>query len=83
MQHWRIKKKNGIERLKALVAIVFEEIAVLTDVEAGINLIKKCFMVMRCPEDRKVTVAIFLLQKGVDDWWRLVENRWKEGNKPS
>lgn len=40
-------------------------------------------MVMRCPEDRKVTVAIFLLQKGVDDWWRLVENRWKEGNKPS
>lgn len=30
---------------------------------------------MRCPEERKLELATFLLQKGVEDWWRLVEIR--------
>lgn len=60
------EKKYGIERLKALGAIVFEGTTDPTSAEALMNLIEKYFRAMGCPKDRKVTAVIFLLQKGVE-----------------
>ncbi|KAA0039476.1 uncharacterized protein E6C27_scaffold64G002900 [Cucumis melo var. makuwa] len=69
------KKKYGIERLKALGATTFAGTTNPTDVEAWLTLIEKCFRVTRCPEDRKVELAAFLLQNGAEDWWRMEESR--------
>lgn len=66
---------DGIKRLKALRATTFKGTTDPVDATAWINLIEKCIRVMGCPEDRKVTLVVFLLQKGVKDWWRVVENR--------
>ena len=30
---------------------------------------------MHCPEDRKLDLVTFMLQKGAEDWWRLIEHR--------
>ena len=45
------------------------------DAEAWLTLIEKCFRVMRCLEHRNVELAIFLLQIGAEDWWRITESR--------
>lgn len=55
--------------------MTFEGTTDPTDAEAWLNLIEKCFMVMHCLEDRKLELVTFLLQKGVEDWWRLYEYR--------
>ncbi|XP_038896416.1 uncharacterized protein LOC120084680 [Benincasa hispida] len=67
------EKKFGIERLKALGATTFDGTTDPLDAEIWLGLIEKCFKVMRCPEDCKVELATFLLQKGVEKWWKLVE----------
>jgi len=69
------EKKYSIERLKALGATTFEGTVDPVEAEAWLNLLEKCYRVMRCPEDRKVELAVFLLQKGAEDWWRIVESR--------
>ncbi|TYK26572.1 putative Retrotransposon protein [Cucumis melo var. makuwa] len=35
-----------------------------------LNMLKKCFDVMSCPQEQKVRVAIFLLQKEAEGWWK-------------
>ncbi|XP_038877203.1 uncharacterized protein LOC120069501 [Benincasa hispida] len=69
------EKKYGIERLKALGATNFEGTKDPADAEEWMNQIEKCFKVMRCPKKRKVSLATFLLQKKVEDWWKLLKNR--------
>ncbi|KAA0035225.1 DNA/RNA polymerases superfamily protein [Cucumis melo var. makuwa] len=73
------EKKYGIERLKALGATTFVGTTNPADAEAWLTLIEKCFRVTRCPEDRKVELASFLLQNGGgakgEDWWRMEESR--------
>ncbi|KAA0060484.1 Gag protease polyprotein-like protein [Cucumis melo var. makuwa] len=69
------EKKYGIERLKALGATTFAGTTNPADAEAWLTLIEKCFRVTRCPEDRKVELAAFLLQNGAEDWWRMEESR--------
>jgi len=61
--------------LKALGATIFEGTVDPAEAEAWLNLLEKCYRVMRCPNDRKVELAVFLLQKGAEDWWRVVESR--------
>lgn len=56
-------------------AIVFEGTTDLADAKVWLNQVEKCFRVMRYPEDRKLELATFMLQKGAGDWWRLIENR--------
>lgn len=66
-----------------LGASTFEETVDPKDAEVWISRLEKCFRVMRCPEDRKVSLAVFLLQKGAKDWWRLAEGRWGKDTKPT
>ncbi|XP_038896366.1 uncharacterized protein LOC120084630 [Benincasa hispida] len=70
-----LKKKYGIERLKALGATNFEGTKDPANAEAWMNQIEKYFEVMRCPKNRKVSLATFLLQKQAEDWWKLLKNR--------
>ncbi|TYK23881.1 uncharacterized protein E5676_scaffold419G00590 [Cucumis melo var. makuwa] len=42
-----------------------------TDAKRWPNLMEKCFMVMDCPEEIKVKLAIFLLEVGAEDWSTL------------
>ena len=30
---------------------------------------------MHYPEDRKLDLVTYMLQKGAEDWWRLIENK--------
>ena len=69
------EKKFEIERFKALGAQVFEGTTDPAGAEAWLNQVEKCFRVMHCPEDRKLDLATFMLQKGAEDWWRLIEHR--------
>ncbi|KAA0042457.1 reverse transcriptase [Cucumis melo var. makuwa] len=69
------EKKYGIDRLKALGATTFAGTTNPTDAEACLTLIEKCFRVTRCPEDRKVELASFLLQNGAEGWWHMEESR--------
>ncbi|KAA0047616.1 uncharacterized protein E5676_scaffold648G00470 [Cucumis melo var. makuwa] len=70
-----LEKNFWIERLKALGATTFAGTTNLADAEAWLTLIEKCFKVMRCLEDRKVELVVFLLKNGTEDWWRLTESR--------
>lgn len=70
-----LEKRFNIERLKALEATIFEGTMNPANAEAWLNLIEKCFRVIRCPEDRRVELATFLLQKGAEDWWRLAKTK--------
>ena len=63
------KKNYGIERLKALVATSFEGSTDQADTKLWLNMLKKCFDVMDCPDDRKVKLATFLLTKEAKGWW--------------
>lgn len=45
-----------------------------------LNKVEKYFRVMLCPEDRKLDLVTFMLQKGAEDWWRLIENRRGEAS---
>ena len=69
------EKRYGSESLKVLCATTFEGTVDPAEAEAWLNLLEKCYRVMRCPNDRKVELAVFLLQKGAEDWWRVVESR--------
>ncbi|XP_038877272.1 uncharacterized protein LOC120069556 [Benincasa hispida] len=69
------KKWFSIERLKALGASTFEGTMNPADAEAWFVMVEKCFRVMWCPEDRKVALATFLLQKRAEDWWRVFKDR--------
>ncbi|KAA0060440.1 retrotransposon protein [Cucumis melo var. makuwa] len=66
------EKAYGIERLKKLGATVFEGSTDPTDVENWLNMLEKCFDLMNCPEERKVRLATFLLQKEVEGWWKSI-----------
>ncbi|KAL0549270.1 hypothetical protein IC582_013751 [Cucumis melo] len=35
-------------------------------------MLEKCFDVMNCPEERKVRLATFLLQKEAEGWWKFI-----------
>ncbi|XP_038895929.1 uncharacterized protein LOC120084100 [Benincasa hispida] len=69
------EKKYGIERLKALGATNFEGTKDPADAKVLMNQVEKCFGVMRCPENIKLSLATFLLQKQAEDWWKLLKNR--------
>ncbi|KAA0032107.1 DNA/RNA polymerases superfamily protein [Cucumis melo var. makuwa] len=66
------EKAYGIERLKKLGATVFEGSIDPADAENWLNMLEKCFDVMNCPEERKVRLAIFLLQKEAEGWWKCI-----------
>ncbi|TYK11538.1 uncharacterized protein E5676_scaffold1301G00020 [Cucumis melo var. makuwa] len=66
------EKAYGIERLKKLGATVFEGSTDPVDAENWLNMLEKCFDVMKCPEDRKVRLATFLLQKEAEGWWKSI-----------
>ncbi|XP_038904244.1 uncharacterized protein LOC120090589 [Benincasa hispida] len=69
------EKNYGIEHLKALGATTFLGTAYPADVEKWMEVVEKCFGVMRCPDDRKVVLATFLLQEVANDWWRMTQLR--------
>ncbi|XP_016901385.1 uncharacterized protein LOC107991239 [Cucumis melo] len=62
----------GIERLKKLRATVFEGSTDPADAEVWLNMLEKCFDVMSCPQERKVRLATFLLQKEAEGWWKSI-----------
>ncbi|KAA0056483.1 reverse transcriptase [Cucumis melo var. makuwa] len=66
------EKAYGIERLKKLGATVFEGSTDPTDAENWLNMLEKCFDVMNCPEERKVRLTTFLLQKEGEGWWKSI-----------
>ena len=69
------EKKFGIERFKALGAQVFEGTTDPAEAEAWLNEVENFFRVMHCPEDRKLDLVTFMLQKEAEGWWRLIEHR--------
>ncbi|KAA0048700.1 retrotransposon protein [Cucumis melo var. makuwa] len=62
----------GIKRLKKLGATVFEGSTDPADAENWLNMLEKCFDVMNCPEEGKVRLATFLLQKEAGRWWKSI-----------
>ncbi|KAL0534528.1 hypothetical protein IC582_028819 [Cucumis melo] len=64
------EKAYGIKRLKKLEATLFKGSTDPTDAEEWLNMLEKCFDVMNCPEERKVRLATFLLQKEAEGWWK-------------
>ncbi|KAA0049993.1 putative polyprotein [Cucumis melo var. makuwa] len=66
------EKAYGIEWLKKLGAAVFEGSIDPADVENWLNMLEKCFDVMNCPEEKKVRLATFLLQKEAEGWWKSI-----------
>ncbi|TYK14494.1 uncharacterized protein E5676_scaffold15G00050 [Cucumis melo var. makuwa] len=66
------EKMYEIERLKKLGATVFEGSTDLADAEVWLNMLEKCFDVMSCPQERKVRLATFLLQKEAEGWWKSI-----------
>ncbi|KAA0059550.1 reverse transcriptase [Cucumis melo var. makuwa] len=66
------EKAYGIERLKKLGATLFEGSTDQADAENWLNMLEKCFDVMNCPEERKVRLATFLLQKEAEGWWKSI-----------
>ncbi|KAA0041710.1 putative retroelement [Cucumis melo var. makuwa] len=66
------EKAYEIERLKKLGATVFEGSTDPADAENWLNMLEKCFDVMNCPEERKVRLATFLLQKEAEGWWKSI-----------
>lgn len=73
------KKNFGIERLKVLRATTFSRTTNPVDAEKWMEMIDRCCEVMRCPDDMKVGLAIFLLQGGAYDWWCMIQSR--QGDK--
>ena len=55
------EKKYSIERLKALGATTFEDTVNPVEAEAWLNLLEKCYRVMRCPDDRKENCQCFFV----------------------
>ncbi|TYK11035.1 DNA/RNA polymerases superfamily protein [Cucumis melo var. makuwa] len=66
------KRAYGIERLKKLGATLFEGSIDPANAENWLNMLEKCFDVMNCPEERKVRLATFLLQKEVEERWKSI-----------
>ncbi|KAA0053247.1 DNA/RNA polymerases superfamily protein [Cucumis melo var. makuwa] len=66
------EKAYGIERVNKLGATVFEGSTDPADAENWLNMLEKCFDVMNCPEERKVRLATFLLQKEAEGWWKSI-----------
>ncbi|KAA0045650.1 DNA/RNA polymerases superfamily protein [Cucumis melo var. makuwa] len=66
------EKAYGIERLKKLGATVFKGSTDPADAENWLNMLEKCFDLMNCPEERKVKLATFLLQKEAEGWWKSI-----------
>lgn len=64
-----------IERLKALGATTFVGTTNPADAKIWMDMLEKCFDVMRCPEDRKVRLATLLLQEGASVWWNSVRSK--------
>ncbi|XP_038895853.1 uncharacterized protein LOC120084022 [Benincasa hispida] len=69
------EKKYGIERFKALEAVTFKGTTNSAEAELWLDVVEKCFNVMSCPEDRKVGLATFLLQKEAEKWWKVISTR--------
>uniref|UniRef100_A0A9I9E6Y8 Retrotransposon gag domain-containing protein n=1 Tax=Cucumis melo TaxID=3656 RepID=A0A9I9E6Y8_CUCME len=70
-----LEKAYGIEQLKKLGATVFEGSTNPADAENWLNMLEKCFDVMNCPEERKVRLTTFLLQKEAEGWWKSISAR--------
>ncbi|KAA0046243.1 DNA/RNA polymerases superfamily protein [Cucumis melo var. makuwa] len=66
------EKAYEIERLKKLGATVFESSTDLADAKDWLNMLEKYFYVMNCPEEQKVRLATFLLQKEAKGWWKSI-----------
>ena len=43
-----------------------------TEVEEWIRTLERTFGVMECPEERKVSIASFLLRGKALNWWNLI-----------
>ncbi|XP_038883959.1 uncharacterized protein LOC120074858 [Benincasa hispida] len=65
-------KKFDVERLKALSATMLDGAIDPVDAKVWLDLIEKCFNVIRCPKDHKVRLSTFLLQKGAEKWWKVI-----------
>lgn len=76
-----LEKTFGIKRLKALGATTFARTTDPADAEGWMNVLEKCFKVMRCLDDRKVELATFLLKKEADYWWRTFESQYHDTNE--
>lgn len=63
------EKMYGIERLRKLGATIFEGSTDPADAEDWLNMLEKCFDVMiNCPEEWKIRLATFLLEKEANGW---------------
>src|ERR1051325_8435343 len=71
-------KRYGIERLKALGATTFAGTTNPADTELWLKTLEKCFEITECPEEKRVKSAVFLLQKGAEDWWHTTKQRYPE-----
>src|ERR1051325_4675403 len=71
-------KRYGIECLKALGATTFAGTTNPADAELWLRTLEKCFDVTKCPEEKRVTSAVFLLQQGAEDWWQTTKSRYPE-----
>lgn len=43
------------------------------DAEAWLSLVEKCFKIMGCPKERQVRLALFILQKETENWWKSIK----------
>ncbi|KAA0052218.1 uncharacterized protein E5676_scaffold113G00130 [Cucumis melo var. makuwa] len=67
-----LDKMYGIEQLKKLGATVFQGSTDPADAEVWLNMLEKCFDVMSCPQEQKVRLATFLLQKEAEGWLKSI-----------
>ncbi|KAM0828413.1 hypothetical protein ACQ4PT_067575 [Festuca glaucescens] len=44
--------------------------------EDWLKVVEKIFDVMHCTDEEKVTFAVFMLQGGASDWWRVNKNKY-------
>ncbi|KAA0040577.1 uncharacterized protein E6C27_scaffold262G001470 [Cucumis melo var. makuwa] len=66
------EKMYGIEQLKKLGATMFKGSTDLANAEVWLNMLEKCFDVMNFPQEGKVKLATFLLQKEAEGWWKSI-----------
>ncbi|KAA0066608.1 A-kinase anchor protein 12 [Cucumis melo var. makuwa] len=64
----QLEKKFGIERLEALGTTEFTGTTEPREADKRIKTLEKCFRVTQCSQERKVDLAMFLLQEYKEDW---------------
>jgi hypothetical protein len=70
---------NNLRQFLKLKPPAFHGSANPLESEDWLKEVEKIFDVMHCPDEEKVTLAIFMLQGGASDWWRVHKNKYTEG----